>query len=619
MNQNGMDRREAMAALLGLTGGLAGCSGAEQGYLLEESVAATTEALTASEQYALWTKCNSFWKLENVVRIDITMPAADWTALKLDEPAGGACTPSVVGGRYPWRKATSIKITGGGSAPFPASPITVTSAIGIGIKKKSWCGSKDETVPCLKIDVGEWGDSAAATALENAIGTSRLTLNNSKQDASFARQVLGYQLFKLAGLPYARCNLCTVYVNGVKAGVFVNVEPIHKRYLDNNFGVFSGTTLTRKSGNLYELEFSEDFNTSTSAIMEAEGCSKYDEGSAYKRRDFSAAVTEVTKNTVAGLSSALDINQFLRVYAMEFLLRHWDGYSGNRNNTYLYNNVEAVPNPVAPANVRFAFLPWGLDQILQPGAFDLWTNGVAAQIVRADAATTTLLVAQIAACTASALSRANLNVGGQVANLLNQIETTLNQLLPKANVGGAWVDTTSAERVARINEVRKQLRAARSAGLAIGGLGSQSVYLLQESDGHCLHASNTELLGSNYETYHRAPEDSGSDRWTMPQGSWGGQRLVSEAYASSHRYLSCSSPASTPGGHTAVTTTNLDVWNYSDFFVIPEATGSYSSTGYFRIRGSQTGLYLKYGTDDFTPNGRPRVYADAHGSKLYYF
>jgi hypothetical protein len=165
MDQNGMDRREAMAALLGITGSLAGCGAAKPGDSLDESVATTTDALTASELYALWTKCNSFWKLENVLRIDLTMAAAEWTALKSDEPTGGTCTTSVVGGRYPWRKATSIKITGGGSAPFPASAITVSSASGIGIKKKSWCGSKDETVPCIKIDVGEWGDNAAATAL----------------------------------------------------------------------------------------------------------------------------------------------------------------------------------------------------------------------------------------------------------------------------------------------------------------------------------------------------------------------------------------------------------------------------------------------------------------------
>ncbi len=36
----------------------------------------------------------------------------------------------------------------------------------------------------------------------------------------------------------------------------------------------------------------------------------------------------------------IDMEQYLKVYAMEFLLKHWDGYADNTNNTYLYNDVD---------------------------------------------------------------------------------------------------------------------------------------------------------------------------------------------------------------------------------------------------------------------------------------
>ena len=41
----------------------------------------------------------------------------------------------------------------------------------------------------------------------------------------------------------------------------------------------------------------------------------------------------------------LHLDQFIKLYAMEFFLKHWDGYTGNTNNTYIYNDVKAVAAP----------------------------------------------------------------------------------------------------------------------------------------------------------------------------------------------------------------------------------------------------------------------------------
>lgn len=40
----------------------------------------------------------------------------------------------------------------------------------------------------------------------------------------------------------------------------------------------------------------------------------------------------------------LHLDQFIKLYAMEFFLKHWDG-TGNTNNTYIYNDVKAVAAP----------------------------------------------------------------------------------------------------------------------------------------------------------------------------------------------------------------------------------------------------------------------------------
>ena len=47
---------------------------------------------------------------------------------------------------------------------------------------------------------------------------------------------------------------------------------------------------------------------------------------------------------------------------MKWLIGHWDGYAGNRNNFYIYRE------PGAP----FVFMPWGADQVFTAtdGPFD---------------------------------------------------------------------------------------------------------------------------------------------------------------------------------------------------------------------------------------------------------
>ena len=67
----------------------------------------------------------------------------------------------------------------------------------------------------------------------------------------------------------------------------------------------------------------------------------------------------------------LDMDQFLKVYAMEFFLKHWDGYADNTNNTYIYNDVTAVAAP-GVGNIKFKMIPWGIDQTSSPTGRSSW-------------------------------------------------------------------------------------------------------------------------------------------------------------------------------------------------------------------------------------------------------
>ena len=56
------------------------------------------------------------------------------------------------------------------------------------------------------------------------------------------------------------------------------------------------------------------------------------------------------------ISEVVDLDAFYRFWAVEGLLGFWDGYSGNRNNYFVYLDAEKG---------KFHFLPWGADALFE--------------------------------------------------------------------------------------------------------------------------------------------------------------------------------------------------------------------------------------------------------------
>ena len=331
---------------------------------------------------------DSLYALDNVVTIKITMPQADWDAVRNEEPAGGRCNFDWKGGdRYTWREATSVEISG---TSFPAR----TTFTQVGVKKKSFCGSVNSDKPCLHIDFGKFSD-ANVPVIGALIGSRYVTLNNSVQDNSYIRQPLGYKLLGMAGLPHSRCNFARLFVNGAPVGqgaagvnspgLFVNVEAVMKPYIKRNFN-------GNMNGNLYEIAHTDDFVSARLPFIEAEDLSKFD-----NKADLKFADDQIAAHGVAGASQMLDLDEFIKIYAMEILLKSWDGYANNTNNTYIYNDVNAVAAP-GVNDVKFKMIPWGIDQILQPimpVIFRVAPSGLIAKLVRNDTARGAQLIDQI--------------------------------------------------------------------------------------------------------------------------------------------------------------------------------------------------------------------------------
>ena len=224
----------------------------------------------------------------------------------------------------------------------------------VGLRKKGLIGSLSSTRPSVKVKFDKFVPEQTLGGLE------RLTLNNSISDPSLVKQCLGYRLFEAAGVPAPRCNFAHVLAMGEDLGVYVNVEPMKKRFLRR---VFDG----HDEGDLYEGTLS-DFRPGWTSTFEP------DTGSTDATRGPVVAVSDALElqdddAMLAALDQALDLDAFHRFWAMEVLIAHWDGYTGNRNNFFVYR---------PDGSDRLVFLPWGIDGILRAEAIGQVTQANAA-------------------------------------------------------------------------------------------------------------------------------------------------------------------------------------------------------------------------------------------------
>ena len=232
-----------------------------------------------------------------------------------------------------------------GPAPRPYTyfdaRVTIDGQVfeGSRVRKKGFLGSVNSRRPSLKVVLGgEWR------------GISRLTLNNNQQDPSNLHQCLAYRVFRDAGVPAPRCALAHVTVNGVDKGVFSHVEPIRKPFLRRHFA--------DDSGDLYEGTLS-DFRPEWINTFQRKGDTEGDSG------DLQAVASALAGRDLGALGRAIDLDAFYTFWAAETLVGHWDGYTNDSNNFYLYRR------PASPASGRgsearpdepsFYFIPWGAD------------------------------------------------------------------------------------------------------------------------------------------------------------------------------------------------------------------------------------------------------------------
>jgi hypothetical protein len=288
---------------------------------------------------------------DHVVEVSLEIAPADWETLRRQNRTwwdvaaapDKACLVQPFAKPFDWFAATAT--------------VDGTRRERVAVRKKGFLGSLNADRPALKVRFDRF------VAGQTLAGLQRLTLNNSVQDPTWLKQCLAYRVFERAGLPVPYCNFAHVTVNGRDLGLYVHVESIDRRWVRRYF--------PRDEGDLWEGEMS-DFRRDWLGTFEKKGDVEDDDQRAVDRKTLAEVANAVATSTPDGqvrpkLEELVDLDGFMRFWATEKVLEHWDGYANNVNNFFLYRD---------PATSRFVFSPAGTDQIAVPDPFSARTPPV---------------------------------------------------------------------------------------------------------------------------------------------------------------------------------------------------------------------------------------------------
>ena len=175
------------------------------------------------------------------------------------------------------------------------------------------------------------------------LGQKHLILNNMVEDPTMLREVLGYRLYREAGVSAPLAGYAVVYLNGERKGLYSIIEAMDDRFLVRSFA--------DPSGNLYEGEYGCDLYPDDVAGFE------HETGPEGDRSDL-AAFAEAAggpPDRLFGPQSPIDMKSFLSFLAVSAFIGDFDGYR-HSHNYRLYHQ---------PVSSTWYFVPWGIDRVFK--------------------------------------------------------------------------------------------------------------------------------------------------------------------------------------------------------------------------------------------------------------
>lgn len=189
-------------------------------------------------------------------------------------------------------------------------------------------------------------------------GLGKLNLNGEHNDPSVIRSRVCWEWLRAFGVPAPRAAHAMVYINGNCYGLYMMVEQIDDEFVDSRFG--------NDDGNLFKCLWPADLAylgaNPNLYKFEVSGRRVYSLRTNKPADDYTdfAHFIDILNNTPANqlyckLEEVFNVQDYLKVIAMDVITGNWDGYIYNKNNFYLYHNT---------ATGKFEYIPYDLDNTI---------------------------------------------------------------------------------------------------------------------------------------------------------------------------------------------------------------------------------------------------------------
>jgi spore coat protein H len=264
---------------------------------------------------------NKIFRFNEVMRIELTMSESDKTDL-IDMVD--------VQSREYFHATAKIRNT--------KIDTTVISDVGVRLRGNT---SRDKFKKSIKIDFKEFGG-------EKFYNNKKFNLKAETNDPSFLREYISYHIMRNYGVPAPRTHFVDLHINGEYMGLYLNFEQIDDEFVDRRFE-------DNEAGNLYKCLYPATLND----VNDISNNNVYiikNNSSINDRTRLINFVSELSEASPSDFESRIDpifnIDGYLKQLAIEALIGHWDGYTKNSNNYYLYEDT---------ATMKIHFIPYDLD------------------------------------------------------------------------------------------------------------------------------------------------------------------------------------------------------------------------------------------------------------------
>lgn len=185
-------------------------------------------------------------------------------------------------------------------------------------------------------------------------GVEKLNLNTFWNDPTHIRSHLASEVYYFVGIPVSRSSFTDLYINGEYYGLYNIVEHIDDEFTKSRYGSKKGNLYKCLSGaNLVYLGENQNFYASADSMF------LYALKSNKKKNDYSGLIelTDILTNTPindlpAKLEARFNVEDYLKIMAVDIAVANWDNYIFVGNNYYLYDN---------PETGKFEFMPYDFD------------------------------------------------------------------------------------------------------------------------------------------------------------------------------------------------------------------------------------------------------------------